>query len=85
MQALGACVGEVVAHAAVEVQVDEAGDDVAARGVEGEAVGLVSAFLGDDLALDPNLAGRKAVPPKDKPAGDTAYALKFNIHNCSLS
>ena len=79
VQALGACVGKVIAHAAMEVQVDETGNDIAVACVKLDAfAGAI--FFGNRRAADPNVASGKAVCSENVSTRNATHLFKCTIH-----
>ena len=84
VQALGACVGKVVAHAAMKVQVDETGNDIAVACVKLDAfAGAI--FFGNRRAADPNVASGKAACAENISARNATHLFKRIIHRTHTS
>ena len=84
MQALSACIGQVIAHAAMKVQVDEAGDDITIACVKLDTfAGAI--FFGNRRAADPNVAGDKTICAENISTRNATYLFKRTIHRTHTS
>ena len=79
VQTLGACIGQVIAHAAMEVQVDEAGDDITIACVKLDAFAGATFFCNRGT-INPDVARGKTICAENISACNATHLFKRTIH-----